>query len=204
MRRVALAVDAVHALGSGVALVRSATSQSRPASGRIENPAVAESRKQSVEGYLAEFQFIHEGMRQDQRERHGFLGFTLAANGLVLGLLIGSDPPLKPLQVFYLVSLVALVTLVAERLTRRASQGVATAGIYLRLFVEPHVEGLRYQRRNTSFLRILKGNVSSSRGFAIAYRANQGGRGTRVVAVDHHRLARAAELVSGRGAALEE
>jgi hypothetical protein len=43
------------------------------------------------------------------------------------------------------------------------------AALYLRLFVEPHVEGLSYQRRNQTFLVILKPNVSSSRGFAVAY-----------------------------------
>jgi hypothetical protein len=121
------------------------------------------------DGYLAEFDFIHEGMRQDQRERHGFLGFTLAASGLVLGLLMRAKPPLEPPQVFYLVGLVALVTCVAERLTLRSSQGVATAGAYLRLFVEPKVDGLGYQRRNLKFLHTLDGNVSSSRGFAVAY-----------------------------------
>jgi hypothetical protein len=100
-----------------------------------EDGAVSDSPNEPIDGYLAEFEFMHQGMRQDQRERHGFLGFTLAASGLVLGLLIRAEPPLKPLQVFYLVGLVALVTFVAERLTVRSSQGVATAGAYLRLFV---------------------------------------------------------------------
>ena len=130
---------------------------------------MSETSPKPLDGYLAEFDFIHDGMRQDQRERHGFLGFTLAASGLVLGLLMRAKPPLEPPQVFYLVGLVALVACVAERLTLRSSQGVATAGAYLRLFVEPKVDGLRYQCRNQVFLRTLNGNVSSSRGFAIAY-----------------------------------
>jgi len=36
---------------------------------------------------LAEFEFLREGMRQDQRERLAFLGFALAASSTVLGLL---------------------------------------------------------------------------------------------------------------------
>jgi hypothetical protein len=120
-----------------------------------------------VDGYLEEFRFLHEGMRQDQRERHQFLGFALAASGLVLGLVMRADPPLKPLHVFYLVGLVALVTFVAELLTLRSSQGVATAGTYLRFFVEPHVQGLAYQGRNRVFPG--RGRVSSSRSLAYAY-----------------------------------
>src|SRR5688572_7414672 len=101
-------------------------------------------------------------MRGDQRERHGFLGFTLAASGLVLGLLMNSDAHRSPWQACFLVGLVAVVTLAAEQLTIRASQGVATAGAYLRLFVEPNVEGLAYQRRNVDFN--MKRRVSASRG----------------------------------------
>lgn len=72
-----------------------------------------------------------------------------------------------PAEACFLVGLAAVVTIVGERLTTRASQGVAVAGAYLRVFVEPHVEGLEYQGRNPHFK--LKGRVSSSRGFAIAY-----------------------------------
>ena len=79
-------------------------------------------------GYEIEFEFIHAGMRQDQRERQGFLGFTLAANGLILGLLMRGTPERTAKEVWFLVVLAGIVTLVAERLTLRASQGVATAG----------------------------------------------------------------------------
>jgi hypothetical protein len=119
------------------------------------------------DGYEMEFEFIHTGMRQDQRERQGFLGFTLAANGLILGLLMRTTPERTAKQVWFLVVLAAIVTLVAERLTIRASQGVATAGSYIRTFIEPHFNGLKYQRRNRNFK--MKGNVSSSHGFAFAY-----------------------------------
>jgi hypothetical protein len=128
---------------------------------------VSESNKR-VAGYLAEFDFIREGMRQDQRERQGFLGFALAASGLVLGLLMRSTPARSATQACFLVGLAAVVTLVAERLTIRASQGVASAGCYLRVFVEPHTDGLEYQGRNQAFVRKMKGSVSASRGFGYA------------------------------------
>jgi hypothetical protein len=123
----------------------------------------------SVVGYLAEYDFIREGMRQDQRERQGFLGFALAASGLILGLLMRSSPPRSPTEACFLVGLTAGVTLVAERLTIRASQGVASGGAYMHLFIEPHVEGLAFQRRNRRFLHTLRGSTSASRGFAFAY-----------------------------------
>jgi hypothetical protein len=128
-----------------------------------------ESEEGQASAYLAEFDFIREGMRQDQRERQGFLGFALAASGLVLGLLMRSTPPRSATQACFLVGLAAVVILIAERLTIRASQGVASAGAYLRVFVEPHVDGLEYQRRNESYIRKMKGSVSASRGFGLAY-----------------------------------
>jgi hypothetical protein len=125
----------------------------------------------AIRGYLAEFDFIREGMRQDQRERQGFLGFALAASGLILGLLMRSSPARTPAQACFLVGLAAVVTIVAEELTIRASQGVASAGAYLRLFVEPEVPGLEYQGRNVRYLRAARGATSASRGFGIAYTA---------------------------------
>jgi len=122
-----------------------------------------------IAGYLKEFDFIREGMRQDQRERQGFLGFALAASGLILGLLMRSPPTRSPTEVCFLVGLAAIVTIVAEKLTIRASLGVASAGIYLRLFVEPHVQGLDFQRRHALYVSSAKGSVSASRGFGIAY-----------------------------------
>lgn len=118
-------------------------------------------------GYAMEYDFIREGMRQDQRERHGFLGFTLAAHGLILGLLMRSTPARTAMDAWFLLSLAAVVTIAAELLTIRASQGVATAGAYLRVFVEPHVGGLGYQRRSRDFA--LRGRISSSLAFGWAY-----------------------------------
>jgi hypothetical protein len=132
-----------------------------------DDRAVPDSPKAPAAGYLAEYEFIHVGMRQDQRERQGFLAFTLAASGLVLGLLMKANPKLPAEQACFLIGLVAGVTLVAEQLTIRASQGIGTAGAYMRIFIEPHVEGLEYQSRNPHFE--MSGNVSSSRGFAWAY-----------------------------------
>jgi hypothetical protein len=125
----------------------------------------------AIAGYLAEYDFIREGMRHDQRERHGFLGFALAASGLILGLLMRSSSAQKPIQACFLVCLAAIVTSVAEELTIRASQGVASAGAYLRLFVEPHVPGLYFQRRNHLYVKKAKGRTSASRGFGYAYMA---------------------------------
>ncbi len=128
-------------------------------------------RTTSTAAYLAEYEFIREGMRQDQRERQGFLGFTLAASGLILGLLVRSAPARSATETCFLVDLAAGVTLVAEQLTIRASQGVASGGAYLRLFVEPNVTGLEFQRRNPAFLAKAKGATSASRGFGYAYLA---------------------------------
>jgi len=58
---------------------------------RVTIAALPDSGKDLEAGYLAEFDFVRERMRQDQRERQGFLGFTLAAAGLVLGLLMDAD-----------------------------------------------------------------------------------------------------------------
>lgn len=137
------------------------------------DPSVPERghEQESAAAYLAEYDFIREGMRQDQRERQGFLGFALAASGLILGLLMRSSPPRSATQACFLVGLAAGVTLVAERLTIRASEGVASAGAYMRLFLEPRVEGLAFQRRNPLYLKQIKGTASASRGFGYAYLA---------------------------------
>jgi hypothetical protein len=37
----------------------------------------------AIEGYLAEYNLIGQGIRQDQQERHGFLAFSMAASGLI-------------------------------------------------------------------------------------------------------------------------
>jgi hypothetical protein len=125
--------------------------------------------KDSTAGYLAEYAFLAEGLRHNQRERHGFLAFSLAASGLILGLLMRSTPSRSATEACFLVGLAAGVTLVAERMTIRSSHGIGNAAAYLRLFVEPHVEGLDFQRRDALFKRKEGGAPSASRSFAYAY-----------------------------------
>src|SRR4051794_14623153 len=93
----------------------------------------------TLDEYLAEFEFIREGMRQDQRERLAFLGFALAAGGAVLGLLVRPDKTPSSGAALFLIGIVAAITIVAEILTIRATIGVASGGAYLREFIEPHV-----------------------------------------------------------------
>jgi hypothetical protein len=128
-----------------------------------------ESQKDTIAGYLAEYAFITQGIRINQRERHGFLAFSLAASGLILGILMRSRPPLVATEVCFLVGLAAGMTLIAERMTIRASHAVALAAAYLRYFIEPHVEGLSFQGRFTSPLRQGWGVASASHSFAMAY-----------------------------------
>lgn len=138
---------------------------------------------------LAEFEFLREGMRQDQRERLVFLGFALAASSTVLGLIAhNSAHPLSSSQAFVLVVIALSIAVVAEVLTIRATTGVASAGHYLREFIEPNTSGgLQFQTRNRQFLdRLQEGNpgerrpkrlvrfvmrasVSGSWGLAVAY-----------------------------------
>jgi hypothetical protein len=54
------------------------------ADGRWEH-VVSVDDDDAIRGYLAEFDFIREGMRQDQRERQGFLGFASAQGPLLTG-----------------------------------------------------------------------------------------------------------------------
>lgn len=58
-----------------------------------------------VGAYLAEYEFVREGVRQDQRERLAFLGFALAAGGLILGLLMRSPQGRSATQVWFLLAL---------------------------------------------------------------------------------------------------
>jgi len=120
-------------------------------------------------GYLAEFDFLREGLRQDQRERHIFLGFALAASGTVLGLLVRRGSPLSPGEALFLIETAAGITVIAEILTVRATYGVANAGAYLRKFVEPHVTGLNFQSRHAHAHSRLHFKISSSAGLAAAY-----------------------------------
>ncbi|HEU4720312.1 MAG TPA: hypothetical protein VFS59_03035 [Gemmatimonadaceae bacterium] len=118
---------------------------------------------------LAEYGFLCEAIRQSQRERVGFLGFALAASGLILGLLMKAAPARTPAQACFLVALAAMVTIVAERLTIRASNGVASSATYVRLFLEPALPGLRYQQRHDAYKRQPERSVGAARGFGIAY-----------------------------------
>jgi hypothetical protein len=111
---------------------------------------------------LAEFEFIREGLRQDQRERQVFLGLALAASGTVLGLLVRPGTVPSAHQALVLVVIAAAVTIVAEVLTMRATLGVASAGVYLRIFVEPYVDGLAFQSRNRGFLDNMDSRISAS------------------------------------------
>jgi hypothetical protein len=120
-------------------------------------------------GYLAEYNYIRETMRQDQRERQGFLAFSLAASGLILGLLMRSTPPRSATEVCFLVGMAAGVLLVAEQMTLRAAHAISSGGTYIGLFIEPHVEGLDFQRRYPLFVERAKGSTSASRSFAFAY-----------------------------------
>jgi hypothetical protein len=132
---------------------------------------MSESSDHSAAGYLAEHAFVGDGIRHAQRERHGFLGFSLAATGLVLGLLMRSSPPRSPVEACLLIGMAGGAILVAERMTIRASLAVARLTSYLRIFVEPRVEGLDYCGRLGSFYAEVRGASSAPHSFAFAYLA---------------------------------
>lgn len=120
--------------------------------------------------YLAEYEFAREGIRQDQRQRMAFLGFALAASGLILGLLMRSTQQGRPPgQVVFLVSLVAFIVLVAEWLTIRSCDSVASGAAYIRLFIEPKVPALQYQRRYAEFSEKPGGRPGLASGLGLAY-----------------------------------
>lgn len=147
--------------------------------------AQSASEQASRDQLLAEFEFIREGMRQDQRERLVFLGFVVAASSAILGLLARDARDLHSSnQAFVLVGIALSIVIVAELLTIRATVGVASAGHYLREFIEPRTAELRFQTRNPLFLDRLRGgstrpfgrglmraSVSASSGLAVAYGA---------------------------------
>jgi membrane protein YdbS with pleckstrin-like domain len=128
-----------------------------------------EAQNRLLAARLAEFNFLHEGLRQDQRDRRVFLGFALAANAAVLGLLMRPDANPSATQALFLVGIVAILTIVAELMTVRATLGVVSTGVYLRKFVEPEVPGLQFQTMNQEYLRHMDQRVGASWGFAIAY-----------------------------------
>ncbi|HWF33163.1 MAG TPA: hypothetical protein VG188_11455 [Solirubrobacteraceae bacterium] len=101
---------------------------------------------------LADFEFLREGLRQDQRERLVFLGFALAASSAVLGLLVHqSNRAPSSSQAFILIGIALSIAAVAEVMTIRATIGVASAGHYIRIFIEPNTRELRFQGRNRRF-----------------------------------------------------
>jgi hypothetical protein len=125
-------------------------------------------REGSVAGFLAEYDFIGAGMRQYQRERHGFLAFALTASGLILGLLMRSNSPRSATEACFLIGLTAGATLIAERMTIHTSQAIAAGDAYVRLFIEPYIDGLALQRRLASPLRSTKLAVPT-RNLGLAY-----------------------------------
>jgi hypothetical protein len=125
----------------------------------------------SSAGYLAEYVFVTDGIRHAQRERHGFLGFSLAAAGVILGILMRSTSPRSPIEACFLVGMVGGAILVSGRMTIRASQEVVRLRSYLQCFVEPRVEGLDYLSRLGFFTRAARGASSGPHGFAFAYLA---------------------------------
>ena len=131
---------------------------------------------------LAEFEFIREGMRQDQRERLAFLGFALAASRAILGLLAHpSSRPITSGQAFILIGVALAIVVVAEVMTIRATAGVASAGHYLRVFIERDEPGLNFQRRRVEFSKelgegnralprtLIRSSILASSGLAVAY-----------------------------------
>jgi hypothetical protein len=118
----------------------------------------------------AEFDFVREGMRQDQRERLAFVGFALAASGTLLGVLVRNPHQLPTShQAFILIIFAFAVTIVAEILTIRATIGVASGGHYIRQFIEVRVPDLRYQTRNQQFrAQLAKADLESGRAGLLA------------------------------------
>jgi hypothetical protein len=141
-----------------------------------------EGNSRPTEALLAEFAFITDGIRQDQRERLAILGFTLAANSAILGLLAHqATNRLSASQALILLGIALAIIFVADVMTIRATIGVASAGHYLRLFVEPKVPGLYFQTRHPRFLEALRwqgrfvpgtfirSSVHTASGLAVAY-----------------------------------
>ena len=123
----------------------------------------------STAGYLAEYTFLTNGIRQNQRQRTGFFAFSLASNGVVLGILMRSTPPRTTTETTFLIALAAGVTLIAERMTISTTQAIDSATTYLRLFVEPHVEGLAFERRYRLFAQKIGAKASGAHGVTFAY-----------------------------------
>lgn len=134
----------------------------------------ADSTEDAVAGYLAEYRYLGTYVHQTLRERHGFLALSLAGSGFILGLLMRSTPTKSPGEACFLVALAASVTLVAERMTIRATQGIANILAYFRLFLEPQVPGLGFYVRYASFrgktpLSGVRRRVSGARDLVYAY-----------------------------------
>jgi hypothetical protein len=130
---------------------------------------VIESAKDSIAGYLVEYETLAEAIRQTQRELNSFLALSLAASGLILGLLMRTTTPRSPAEACFLISLAAGVTLVAERMTIRGTQKVRSIREYLRIFVEPYVDGLDYHRRTALFLTTVRARARGGHTITFAY-----------------------------------
>jgi hypothetical protein len=87
-----------------------------------------------IPGLLAEVEYIHEGLRQNQRERQVCLGFAIAATAALIGFLLQGEE-LDGSASFLIVAVIGLVIFGAEVLTVRSTIGVGSAAAYKRLFL---------------------------------------------------------------------
>jgi hypothetical protein len=98
-------------------------------------------------GLHAEWRDARDGIRHAQRERQAFLGFAIAAQASLLGLLIHSTTKLSASGNFLIVGLACAALIGAEWLTIRSTLGILTTASYIRLFLEPQMPGVRYEGR---------------------------------------------------------
>jgi hypothetical protein len=129
---------------------------------------VAQNGDRELDGLLAEFAFVTDGMRQNQRERQTYLAFTLAATGVLLGILLGDDSQQTSSAYFFVVALAGVVVVTAEVLTIRSTRGVTSHAAYIRYFIEERVPDLRLQNRMAEFP---KRPVGTARGLGFVYLA---------------------------------
>jgi hypothetical protein len=84
-------------------------------------------------------------------------------------------------EALILISVALAIVIVAEVMTIRATTGVASAGHYLRVFIEPRAPGLNFQGRNVKFSQrlgegswalpraLIRSSIHASSGLAVAY-----------------------------------
>jgi hypothetical protein len=98
-------------------------------------------------GLHAEWRDARDGIRHGQRERQAFLGFAIASQASLLGLLIHSTSKLSGSGNFLVVGLACASLLGAEWLTIRSTIGILTTASYIRLMLEPQIPGIEYEGR---------------------------------------------------------